>query len=133
MVNSARQKITTFLMFSGQAEEAINHYISLFEQSEIKSIFRNDQGGVLHAVFSLKGQTFMAIDSIVKHDFTMTPAISLFVTCDTEDEIERLYEQLSTSGKILMPLAASPVAVKFGWVEDRYGVSWQLNLPKMNA
>ncbi|MNJ51234.1 hypothetical protein D3C77_465320 [compost metagenome] len=108
----------------------MNHYINFFDQSEINSIFHNDQGGVLHAIFTLKGQQFMCIDSSVSHEFSMTPAISLFVACDTEEEIEKLYEQLSAGGKILMPLAASPVATKFGWVEDKYGVSWQLNLPK---
>jgi predicted 3-demethylubiquinone-9 3-methyltransferase (glyoxalase superfamily) len=56
--------------------------------------------------------------------------MSLFVTCDTAEEIDRLFEKLSQGGKVLMPLAPSPVSEKFGWVEDKYGVSWQLHLPK---
>lgn len=72
----------------------------------------------------------MCIDSAVKHAFTFTPAMSLFVTCDSEAEINGVFEQLSQDGKVLMSLAPSPVSEKFGWVEDKYGVSWQLNLAK---
>ncbi|UQD50798.1 VOC family protein [Bacillus methanolicus] len=135
MANS-NQKITTFLMFSGQAEEAMNHYISIFDQSEIISIERyganedGAEGTVKHAAFSLNGQMFMCIDSSVKHDFTFTPAISLYVTCDSEDEIVRFFEKLSQDSTVLMPLAAYPFSEKFGWVQDKFGVSWQLNLAK---
>jgi predicted 3-demethylubiquinone-9 3-methyltransferase (glyoxalase superfamily) len=127
-------KITTFLMFDGKAEEAMNFYISLFDQSEIITISRYEEneagpeGTVKHARFSINGQEFMCIDSIVKHDFTFTPAISLYVTCDTEDEIDRVFEKLSQGGTVLMPLGAYPFSKKFGWVTDKYGVSWQLNL-----
>jgi len=120
-------------MFEGRAEEAMNFYISLFDQSEIVSIQRygaNEagvEGSVLRAVFSLKGQQFMCIDSYVKHGFTFTPAISLYVSCDTEDEINEVFERLSQGGAVLMPLAAYPFSQKFGWVQDKFGVSWQLN------
>lgn len=129
-------KITTFLMFAGQAEEAMNFYVSVFERAEILMIHRfgSDagaaEGSVMHATFSLKGQTFMCIDSIVKHEFGFTPAISLFVECDTEQEIEHLFHQLSEGGAVLMPLSSTPISKSFGWVSDRYGVSWQLNLRK---
>jgi predicted 3-demethylubiquinone-9 3-methyltransferase (glyoxalase superfamily) len=121
-------KITPFLMFDGKAEEAMNFYTSLFDQSEIKSVVHHEDGTVLHATFTLKGQKFMCIDSRVKHDFTFTPSISMFVTCDTEEEIDELFAKLSQDGQVLMPLAPSPVSKKFGWVTDKYGVSWQLNL-----
>jgi predicted 3-demethylubiquinone-9 3-methyltransferase (glyoxalase superfamily) len=137
-VENSKQKITTFLMFTGQAEEAMNFYISLFDQSEIISIQHyganetgydaGTEGKVLHAAFSLNGQVFMCIDSNVKHEFTFTPSISLYVTCDTEVEIDRVFEMLSQDGSVLMPLAAYPFSKKFGWVGDKYGVSWQLNL-----
>lgn len=129
-----KQKITTFLMFSGQAEEAMNFYVSLFDQSEIVSIKRygpnepGAEGSVQQATFTLGGQTFMCIDSNVKHDFTFTPAISLFVTCDTEEEIDRVFAKLSEGGVVYMPLAAYPFSKKFGWVGDKFGVSWQLSL-----
>ncbi|WP_029420381.1 VOC family protein [Alicyclobacillus macrosporangiidus] len=123
-------KITTFLMFDGQAEEAMKFYTSVFEESQINHIIHSEDGKVLHATFTLKGQTFMCIDSNVKHDFTFTPSMSLFVTCDTEKEIDKLFEKLSEGGQVLMPLTPSPVSQKFGWVTDKFGVSWQLNLAK---
>lgn len=105
-------KITTFLMFDGKAEEAMNFYTSLFDQSEIISISRyganeaGDEGTVVHAKFKLNGQELMCIDSNVKHEFTFTPAISLYVKCDTEDEIDRVFGKLAYDGTVLMPLAA---------------------------
>lgn len=126
---NASSKITTFLMFSGQAEEAIRWYTSLFADSAIQHMFYQDNGKVLHSIFTLNGQTFMAIDNTSAYH-AFTPAISLFVNCETTDELTRLFEALSTEGEVLMPLAASPVSQQFGWVQDRYGVNWQLNLPK---
>lgn len=131
-----KQKITTFLMFEGKAEEAMNYYISIFEQAEIISIRRyganeaGAEGSVMHAAFSLYGQTFMCIDSNIKHNFTFTPAISLYITCSTEAEIDRLFEKLSQGGSVLMPLTAYPFSEKFGWLSDKYGVSWQLSLER---
>jgi predicted 3-demethylubiquinone-9 3-methyltransferase (glyoxalase superfamily) len=128
------QEISTFLMFEGKAEEAMNFYVSLFQQSEVLSITRYGaeqpelEGKVMHASFSLQGQSFMCIDSVVKHEFTFTPAMSLYVKLDKEEEIDRLFEKLSENGQVLMPLSLYPFSKKFGWVADRYGVSWQLNL-----
>ena len=128
------QKITTFLMFDGQAEEAINLYVSLFDDAEILSIRRygpdeaGGEGTVQHATFSLNGQTFMGIDSTVEHAFSFTPAVSLYVRCDTEEEIDRLFEELSRDGEVHMPLDAYPFSKKYAWISDRYGVSWQLSL-----
>lgn len=128
------QTIATFLMFEGQAEAAMNLYISLFEDAAILNIDRygagemGTEGTVRHATFSLRGQRFMAIDSAVKHDFTFTPAMSLYVMCQTEAEIEALFAQLSQDGQVLMPLGSYPFAAKFGWLADKFGVSWQLSL-----
>ncbi|AJH20002.1 VOC family protein [Bacillus mycoides] len=133
-MGNTNQKITTFLMFEGKAEEAMNFYTSLFNQSEIVSISRYDENGpgkegtVIHATFTLNGQEFMCIDSYVKHDFTFTPAMSLYVTCDTEEEIETVFNKLAQDGKVLMPLGSYPFSKKFGWLNDKYGVSWQLTL-----
>jgi predicted 3-demethylubiquinone-9 3-methyltransferase (glyoxalase superfamily) len=135
-VEISKQKITTFLMFAGQAEEAMHYYISVFDQAEILSMQRyganeaGAEGTVSHATFSVYGQVFMCMDSSVKHAFTFTPAISLFVTCATEDEIDRIFEKLSQGGEVFMPLTAYPFSDKFGWVADKYGVSWQLNLER---
>ncbi|TSI02562.1 VOC family protein [Lysinibacillus sp. BW-2-10] len=129
------QKVTPFLMFQGNAEEAMNYYTSIIEESEILSITRyganeaGDEGSVMQASFSLKGQEFMCIDSNVKHEFTFTPSFSLYITCDTEDEINRLYKSLIEDGGPLMPLGEYGFSKKFGWLADKFGVSWQLNLP----
>ncbi|WP_259417550.1 VOC family protein [Bacillus toyonensis] len=133
-MSNTKQKITTFLMFEGKAEEAMNFYTSLFDQSEIVSISRYDENGpgkegtVIHATFTLNGQEFMCIDSYVNHNFTFTPAMSLYVTCETEEEIETVFHKLAQDGAILMPLGAYPFSKKFGWLNDKYGVSWQLTL-----
>ncbi|MHB1393986.1 MAG: VOC family protein [Clostridia bacterium] len=120
-------------MFSGNAEEAMNFYTSIFDRTEIISIIRyganeaGKEGTVLHAKFSLNGQEFMCIDSNVEQGFTFTPAMSLYVNCDTEEEINKVFGGLSQEGNVLMPLAAYPFSKKFGLVADKYGVTWQLN------
>ncbi|MCJ8014831.1 VOC family protein [Paenibacillus sp. KQZ6P-2] len=125
--------ITPFLMFDGQAEEAMNFYVSIFKSSEVLRITRyganeaGAEGSVKQAAFSLKGQTFMCNDSNVKHAFTFTPAISMFVTCDSDEEITEAFNKLSEGGAILMPLSAYPFAYKFSWVQDKFGISWQLS------
>ncbi|QGQ97276.1 VOC family protein [Paenibacillus psychroresistens] len=137
-MENSNSKITTFLMFEGKAEEAMKLYTSIFDQSEIISIQRyganqaGAEGSVLQATFSLHGQVFMCIDSSVKHGFTFTPAISLYVTCDTEAEIDRVFAQLSEDGKVLMALDSYPFSKRFGWLQDKFGVSWQLNLNNGN-
>jgi predicted 3-demethylubiquinone-9 3-methyltransferase (glyoxalase superfamily) len=123
-------------MFQGNAEEAMNYYISLIEDSDIIRITRygvndtGEEGSVVQAVFSLKGQEFMCFDSNTNYDFTFTPSLSLFMTCDMEEEITRLYRSLTEGGNILMPLNEYPFCKKFGWIVDKFGVSWQLTLPK---
>ena len=120
-------KITPFLMFSGQAKQAMEFYTGLFENSRIDHIVYNKDGTVVQATFTLKGQTLMCIDSTVNHEFTFTPAISLFVACDSEEEIDCVFAELSEGGSVLMPLDEYPHSKKFGWLVDRFGVSWQLN------
>ncbi|MGG1155467.1 VOC family protein [Brevibacillus formosus] len=124
------QAITTFFMFHGQAKEAMKFYTSIFDRSEIKQIMHHENGQVLHATFTLKDQTFMCIDNTNGDYHAFTPAISLFVDCDTEEETDRVFGQLSLDGQVLMPLGQYPFSEKFGWVQDRYGLSWQINLPK---
>jgi len=127
------QQITTFLMFEGRAEEATIFYISLFRNSEILSVSRytagdaGAEGTVKYAVFSLNGQQFICIDSSLKHGFTFTPAMSFYVNCESEEQITHLFRKLSENGQILMPLDTYPFSKKYGWIADRFGVSWQLN------
>jgi predicted 3-demethylubiquinone-9 3-methyltransferase (glyoxalase superfamily) len=84
---------------------------------------------VKRADFTLAGHDMICIDSPVKHAFTFTPSVSIFIDCDDEAELERAYQALSTGGRALMPLGNYGFSKKFGWVNDRFGVSWQLNLP----
>jgi predicted 3-demethylubiquinone-9 3-methyltransferase (glyoxalase superfamily) len=128
------RSVVTFLMFEGVAEEAMNFYVSLFDGGEIRHVQRwaegeqGKPGSIKRAEFVLAGHELIAFDSPVKHAFTFTPSISLFVECATEAELERAYAQLSLGGKLLMPLDSYGFSKKFGWVNDRFGVSWQLNL-----
>lgn len=128
-------KVTPFLMFEGNAEEAMNHYTSAIADSEIKSVSRygaddvGKEGQIIQATFSLKGQEVICIDSSTSHDFSFTPAFSLFVTCETEAEIDMLYEKFAQDGKELMPLGDYGFSKKFGWVVDRFSVAWQFTLP----
>jgi predicted 3-demethylubiquinone-9 3-methyltransferase (glyoxalase superfamily) len=130
-------KVTPFLMFQdGKAEEAMNFYTSLLADSHITNIVRyganqsGDEGTVMQATFTLKGQEFMCIDSNIKHQFTFTPSFSIYVTCDTEEELDNLYEKLMDGGMALMPIGNYGFSKKFGWLNDRFGVSWQVNLPE---
>lgn len=123
-------------MFEGKAEAAMRFYTSLFADSGIPTMTRygpgeaGREGTVQHATFVLAGQQFMCIDSPASHAFTFTPSMSLYVQCDSDDEIDRLYQALGEGGQVLMPLSAYDFSPKFGWVNDTFGVSWQLTLAK---
>lgn len=125
--------VTPFLMFQGTAQEAIEHYVSLFEDGRIDSITHHgaegpgEEGSVMYATFTLAGQQFAAIDSAVEHDFDFTPSLSLFVQCDSEEQIRSLYDALLQGGEDLMELGDHGFSTLFAWIDDRWGVSWQLN------
>ncbi len=126
------QKILPCLWFDTQAEEAANFYTSLFDESKITNTNYYGEAGprpagtVLTVNFSLAGQEFMALNGGPEYKFT--PAISFFVNCATEAELDRLFEKLSQGGRIYMELGAYPFSKKFAWVGDRFGLTWQLNL-----
>ncbi len=127
-------KIRPFLMFQGRAEEAMNFYISLFPGGAISNIVRygpgeaGAEGTVMKADFTIAGQSVICIDSPVKHEFTFTPSFSFFVECQSEDEIDGLFAALAQDGVALMPSGNYGFSRKFAWLNDRFGVSWQLNL-----
>lgn len=127
-------EITPFLMFEGNAEEAMSFYASLFPDSRVIAMTRygangsGPEGTVQHAVFSLAGRRLMCIGSFVKHGFTFTPAMSLHVACETEREVDELFAKLSEGGQVLMPLDTYPFSSRYAWLNDRFGVSWQLML-----
>jgi len=114
------QKITPFLWFDDQAEEAVNLYISIFKNSKILDISRygdagpKPKGTVMTISFELEGQEFMALNG--GPEFHFTEAISLFVNCETQAEVDELWEKLSESGE------KGPC----GWLKDKYGLSWQI-------
>ena len=114
------QKITPFLWFNGQAEEAMNFYISIFRNSKVINVSRygaagpGPKGTVMSATFQLEGQQFMALNG--GPQFTFTPAISLFVNCETQEEVDELWKKLSAGG----------AEEQCGWLKDQYGLSWQI-------
>lgn len=120
------QKITPFLWFDDQAEEAINFYVSTFKNSKMVNANRGPDGKLFTATFQLEGQEFMALNG--GPQFKFTPSVSFFVTCETAVEVDELWQKLSEAGTVLMPLDTYPFSEKFGWLEDKYGLSWQLSV-----
>ena len=113
-------KIVPFLWFDGRAEEAMNFYASIFKNSRIGNVTRYGKGGpgpegtVMSATFQLEGQDFYALNGGPHYSFT--PAISFFVNCETQQEVDELWEKLSEGGQIQ----------QCGWLQDKYGLSWQI-------
>jgi predicted 3-demethylubiquinone-9 3-methyltransferase (glyoxalase superfamily) len=126
------QKISPFLWFDDKAEDSARFYASIFGDSSIDSVARygklgpGPEGSVMTLGFRLEGREFAALNG--GPVFSFTPAVSFFVNCGTESEIDALWGHLSGSGTVFMELQSYPFSRKFGWVTDRFGVSWQLNL-----
>jgi len=114
------QKITPFLWFDGKAEEAMNFYTSIFKNSRTESVMRcgeagpGSKGTLISATFQLDGQEFIALNG--GPEFKFTEAISFFVNCDKQEEVDELWEKLSEGGE----------RQRCGWLKDKYGVSWQI-------
>lgn len=130
-----KQQIITSLTFQkNDAEKAMNLYVSLFENSRIIAVQRwgkeapGKEGSIMMAVFELNGQKFMCSDSPPIHNWDFTPAVSNFVECKDEKELQRLFSKLSENGNVTMPINNYGFSQKFAWVIDQFGVSWQLNL-----
>jgi predicted 3-demethylubiquinone-9 3-methyltransferase (glyoxalase superfamily) len=126
------KEINPFLMFAKDAEAAMHFYASLFPGAEIESLIiygaegPGAEGSVKQATLLLLGRKLEFFDSPVRHAFTFTPAISFAVTRDDAAEVDHLFGKLSEDGQVLMGLDSYPFAKRFGWVNDRFGVSWQL-------
>jgi len=118
---------TPFLMFQGQADEAIQQYQQWFSELQVESLtYMEDSQQVAMAVLHLKGLKIMVNDSVIQHNFTFTPSTSIFVECESIDEIDSLVAQILEGGQALMPLDNYGFSKKFAWIQDRFGVSWQL-------
>jgi predicted 3-demethylubiquinone-9 3-methyltransferase (glyoxalase superfamily) len=121
ILNKTKQKITPSLLFvgeqAGRAEEAMKLYTSIFKNSKIENIVRDEKtNAILYAPFTLAGEEFVAMDSPIEHKFTFTHAISIMVDCKTQEEVDEIWSQLTKGGE------AEPC----GWVKDKFGVSWQI-------
>jgi predicted 3-demethylubiquinone-9 3-methyltransferase (glyoxalase superfamily) len=114
------QKITPFLWFDGKAEEAMNLYVSIFKNSKVLSVTRYGEGGpgpkgtVMSVKFQIDGQEFMGLNG--GPQFNFSPAISFLVSCETQPEVDELWERLSEGGK----------KERCGWLTDKFGLSWQI-------
>lgn len=127
--------VTPFLMFTGQAEAAINFYKTVFPDTQVASMTRYEagergaEGTVMVATFVIAGQPVMCTDSAV-HQYDFTPSFSFFVECENEDQLKERFEKLSDGGEVIMPLDNYGFSQQFGWVSDKFGGNWQLNLKR---
>lgn len=129
------QKIIPHIWFDEQAEEAANHYVSVFADAEIDVITRTNreiaevaghpEGAVLTVSFRVADQAFAALNG--GPIFELNPAISFFVNCSDAREVDALFDSLAAGGTVLMPLQEYPFSERYAWVQDRFGVTWQLN------
>jgi len=114
------QKITTFLWFDGQAEQAVEHYVSIFPDSRVTNVMRSGKGGpgpegsVMSVSFELAGQGYIALNGGPMYRFS--PAISLLVSCNSQEEVDTYWDRLLEGGK----------ATACGWLDDKFGLTWQI-------
>lgn len=134
------QKIIPHLWFDHQAEEAVEFYVSIFAgnsgigdktfySSTGEEVHGMEEGALMTVDFYLHGQSFVALNG--GPHFNFTPAISFYVTCATEEEVDDLWQKLSEGGTPMMPLDQYEWSDKYGWVQDKYGLTWQISLAKL--
>lgn len=130
---SSKQKITYCLWLNKEAEEAAKFYTGVFSNSKTTNVVKNPvdtpsgkEGTVLTATFEIEGQSFMALNG--GPEFKLNPSISFFVHCQSEEEVTKLWDKLADGGNVLMPLDQYFFSKKYGWIQDKFGLSWQLML-----
>ncbi|KYQ94892.1 hypothetical protein AWY96_15960 [Serratia plymuthica] len=127
-------QVATFILFQGNARQAIDLYSGLFSSFKVQQLLHYDetpdgQRRIKQASIDFDRQHLVFSDSPVSHDFSFTPAVSLHVNLATEAELERVFARLAEGGEVLMPLDDYGFSARFGWLNDRFGLSWQLNVP----
>jgi predicted 3-demethylubiquinone-9 3-methyltransferase (glyoxalase superfamily) len=126
-------KAISFLMFQGNAKEALALWREAFPEIELLDMKEHPDGPqagqIAMARIRLGGSEWRLHDSPPIHDFTFTPSTSIFVDCDNEAQLRFLVDKLGEDGKVMMPLGNYGFSTLFTWLADRFGVSWQLNLP----
>ncbi|PAY20838.1 hypothetical protein CKO51_04275 [Rhodopirellula sp. SM50] len=131
--SSVKPSAAPLLMFEGKAERAMKFYVSVFPDSGIEKVLKyvegenGKAGSIKHAAFRVAGTRLLCIDSPVDHPFEFTPSVSLFVDCESKEQVESIFKKLADGGKVLMPVDDYGFSTRFGWVTDSFGVSWQLN------
>ena len=128
------QMIRSLTFQDGNAERAMTLYFDIFENSRVLNVERWPEGApveagkIMRATFELDGNLFMCSDSPAIHDWDFSPAVSHYLECESEQELDRIFNRLSEHGNVTMPPANYGFSQKFAWVIDPFGVSWQLNL-----
>lgn len=118
----------THLMFqNGRAREAVERYVGLVTNSSMDQVVGEDGPGQIIR-FTLAGRPYMAFESPPVHDFGFTPAMSTYLVCTTETEVDELFSALSDGGTVLMPVDEYEFSPRYGWCVDRYGVPWQIGI-----
>lgn len=129
------KSMNPFLTFEGRAEEALNYYAETFKDAEILLLQKYDdgtpelEGKVLQGAIRIHDQLVRVMDSQVPNEFNFTPSMSFFIECETSQEMALYYRKLKNRGAIHMPLDDYGFSREFAWIQDQFGVTWQLNLP----
>lgn len=134
---SSKARALPFLLFQdGRAEEAMEFYAELFDDGRVLWVEHygperpgGPEGSLFQGIVEVAGQAIRCTDSPMKHAFDFNPGVSLFVDCTSAEQLDRLVEGLSESGEAMMPAGQYGFSERFAWIQDRYGISWQLNLP----
>jgi predicted 3-demethylubiquinone-9 3-methyltransferase (glyoxalase superfamily) len=145
MSDAVTQKLSIFLMFHGNAEEAMSFYTSVFENAEVVHVIRArgedtgwTEGTLQYGIFKIAGQQVVCMNTPPPgsrahntapwHEFKFNPAITIYVERDSKEDFDKLYEALIEGGEIYLPAQSYGFSPKFAWVNDRYGISWRINL-----
>ncbi|MFD0683204.1 VOC family protein [Actinomadura fibrosa] len=145
MSNPVTQKLAIFLMFQGNAEEAMNFYTSLFEDAEVLQVIRAraedpgwTEGTLQYGIFRIAGQQVVCSntpppDSPLREiapwdEFTFNPAMTMYVQRDSVEDFDALYEALAEGGRVYLPAKEYGFSPRFAWLDDRYGISWRIDL-----